>query len=363
MARSERNKVGNSVFPELDMTSYPKLKDGVTTDAGASVKANPNLKGWTNVGDGPIPDYVMAEHVNALIDGMMAIQWTLGHDVMLPADTTGMSTEEIENLRRTRTVRARIDDLEGQNFDERYGGPGWTVGPDRTIARHFHTGAVGSPSKIMLTGSAEVQGKLEKVNLNLTSATGVTGDDIFLATGGTESIKSSIQDKLSKTSGGIVKGKVDVQASLDYRLQKEMDQSLIGGTSQSDAQTLAGTRKEFTGTDMGTFLDIKVSNLQYGMYVLGVRTKLVAGSLDNGNALEMEKVAQAGETQQIATVTGADYRTVGKWRMMYLVFEHEPTTSTKEAHIRIRKTSSSSAKTVAVDHAYITPAHPAIFDK
>lgn len=363
MARSERNKVGNSVFPELDMTSYPKLKDGVVTDAGASVKANPNLKGWTNVGDGPLPDYVMAEHINALIDGMMAIQWTLGHDVMLPADTSGLTTEQIETIRQTKTVRARIDELEGQNFDSRYGGPGWTPSDDRTLSRHYHNGTAGSPSKIMLTGGQEVQGLLEKTNLNLDATTGVTGSDIILVNGGTTTIEDSIQDKLSKTTGGTVRGKVEMQAGLDYRLQKEIEQELFAGTSQSDAQTLSGTRKESAGTSAHTFLDLWVSNLQYGMYVLGVRTKLVSGALDSSNILEIEKVAQSGETQQIAYVTAGDYRASNKWRMMYLVFEHEPTTSDKRAHIRIKKVASGTSKTVALDHAYITPAHPAIFDK
>lgn len=363
MARSERNKVGNTVFPELDMTSYPKLKDGVTTDAGASVKANPNLKGWTNVGDGPVPDYVMAEHVNALIDGMMAIQWTLGHDVMLPADTSGLSSEQLETIRQTKTVRARIDELETRNFDDRYGGPGWTPGDNRTLAKHYHNGQAGSPPKVLLTNGAEVQGKLEKGNLNLNSSSGLTGEDIFLTVGGAETIEQSIQDRLSKTTGGIVRGKMEVQGALDYRLQKEIDQTMFGGTSQPDAQTLTGTRKEFAGTTVGTFIDLKVSNLQYGMYVLGLRTKLVSGSLDTSVAIEIEKVAQAGESQQITYVTASDYRTVGKWRMMYLVFEHEPTTNGKQAHIRIRKAASASTKTVAVDHAYITPAHPAIFDK
>ena len=363
MARSERNKVGNDIFPDLDMTSYPRLKDGVTTDVGKSVKANPNLKGWTNVGDGPIPDYVMAEHVNALIDGMMAIQRTLGHDIMLPADTSGMTEAELNTLRQTRTVRARIDELEGRNYDERYGGPGWTVSPDRTIARHFHTGAAGSPSKIMLTNGQEVQGLLGKANINLTSANGLVAADIFMSNGSTERISSAIQDRLSRTTGGVVSGNVEVRGAMDYRLQKEMGQEVMGGTPQADGQTLSGTRKEIAGTTTGAFLDINVSNLQYGMYVLGVRVKLVAGTLDNAIVLELEKVAQTGETQQIAEVSAADFRTVGKWRMMYLVFEHEPMTAAKTARIRVRKMGTTAAKTIAIDHAYITPAHPGIFDK
>lgn len=363
MARSEAKKVGNPVYQDLSMTSYPEYKDALATNSTTSEKKNDNMLGWQNIGDGSAPDYTMAEHVNALIDGIRAIQRALGVNPMLPADVSQLTAEQLLILKQTNTVKKRIDDLENRNYDSRYGGPGWSATSDRTISMHFHNGEAGRPSKIQLTNAAEIQGKLPKANLNLDTTTGVTGSDIKISTGSATTIEESISQRLSTETGGTVKGQVELKSKFQSRTQREYETSDFLGTSSSDTQTLSGSRKQIAGTSAGTFLRTNISNLQYGRYVLGVRIKLVSGSLLPTTVFQMKMEAQTNDAADIAEVSGEDFDTVGKWKMVYLVFDHEPGDTSKQGELVIEKLATSSSITIAVDHAYIIPTHPAVFDK
>lgn len=363
MARSEAKKVGNPVYQDLSMTSYPEFKDALATNATAGEKKNDNMLGWQNIGDGSTPDYTMAEHVNALIDGIRAIQRTLGINPMLPADVSQLTPEQLLILKQTNTVKKRIDDLENRNYDSRYGGPGWSATSDRTISMHFHNGEPGRPSKIQLTNAAEIQGKLPKANLNLDAATGVTGSDIKISTGNTDTIEQSISERLSTETGGTVKGQVELRSKFQSRTQRELETADFSGTTSADSQTLSGSRKQFAGTAGGTFLRMPINNLQYGCYVLGVRIKLVSGSLLPTTVFQMKMEAQTNDGADVAEISGEDFDAVGKWKMVYLVFEHEPGNTLKQGELVIEKLATSSSVTIAVDHAYIVPAHPGVFDK
>lgn len=362
MARSEANKVGNPIYSDLPMTSYPAYKDAGATNETTKDKLNPNMKGWINVGDG-IPDYVMAEHVNALIDSVRALQRAVGIEPMVPYDVTGMTAEQISAIKQTKTVKTRMDDLERRNFDDRYGGPGWTPTADRTLASHYHTGEVGRPSKIQLSGSAEVQGKLEVVNLNLNTSTGVTGADIYLSKGNTTKISDALGDMLSKTNGGTVSSKVIFRDAVDTMLTREFRNSDFSGNSVVDPQTFSGTRKESNGTAKTTMLSSTLSNLQYGKYILGVRAKLVSGNTDATILMKLSVNAQTNDALDTTDIIGADFEEVGKWQMFYLVFDHEPATTAKTGQVVIEKMATTVSNVIAIDHAYIVPAHPAVFDR
>lgn len=362
MARSEANKVGNPIYSDLPMTSYPAYKDAGATNETTKDKLNPNMKGWINVGDG-IPDYVMAEHVNALIDSVRALQRAVGIEPMVPYDVTGLTAEQISAIKQTKTVKTRMDDLERRNYDERYGGPGWTPTTDRTLASHYHTGEVGRPSKIQLTNSGEVQGKLEKVNLNLNASTGVTGSDLALSTGNTMKISDALGDKLSVTDGGTVSGKVIFKNAVDTLTTKEYRTSDFSGNAVVDTQTYSGSRKESSPTAKTTLLNATLRDLQYGKYILGVRAKLVSGNVDVTTLLKLTVAAQTEDALDTTDVIGADFDALNKWQMFYLVFDHEPATTGKTGQLLIEKMATTVSNVIAIDHAYIVPAHPAVFDR
>jgi len=362
MARSEANKVGNPIYSDLPMTSYPAYKDAGATNETTKDKLNPNMKGWINVGDG-VPDYVMAEHVNALIDSVRALQRAVGIEPMVPYDVTGMTAEQINAIKQTKTVKTRMDDLERRNYDERYGGPGWSPTADRTLASHYHTGEVGRPSKIQLTGSAEVQGKLEKTNMNLDTTSGVTGTDLYLSKGNNVKIADALNDKLSTTNGGTVSGKVIFKDAVDSLTTKEYRTSDFLGNSVVDSQTYSGTRKESSGTAKTTLLNTTLRDLQYGKYILGVRAKLVSGSLTPSSVLELSVLAQTNDALDTKTLMGSNFEAVDKWKMFYMVFNHEPATTGKTGTVLIEKPATTGTNVIAIDHAYIVPAHPGVFDK
>lgn len=363
MARSEKNKVGNSIYTDLNMTAYPKEKDALTTNAATKDKRNPNMLGWVNIGEGEVPDYVWAEHVNSLVDAVRALQRAVGTEPMLPANVTGLTAADITNILQTKSVKTRMDDLENRNFDERYGGIGWTPTPDRTLANHVHSGGTGRPEKILLTNGAEVRGLLNKTNLDLAMATGVTGGDIVISSTDSTKIKDAVNEKLSTANGGIVKGNVEVQKKWNSRNEKQYATEDFAGTEVADSQTLSGARKESGTTTALQFLKRPLENLQFGKYVLGVRVKLVEGSMSATNVLRLRASGQTNDTLDEALIMASEFEQVGKWKMFYLVFDHEPANTAKAGEIIIEKLGTASTAKIAIDHAYIVAAHPAVFDR
>lgn len=358
-ARSQQDAVGNEIYDALAMTAYPKNYDAPLVRPSTPDKLNKNMLGWQNIGDGTKPDYVMAEHVNALIDAVRSIQWTLGTTPMVPKAKQGETGATALNTQRTYTVKRRLDEMEDKNFDERYGGIGWTPSPTRTINNHTHDGTAGNPGKIVLTAGSHVTGVLPKANVDLTATTGITASDLKVSPQVTDTVAASLADKLSVENGGTVKGDVIFEGATQTRTTREYPTGAMSGASQVDSLTRSRLRKSFGGTAAGTFLSASLATLEYGRYVMGVRVKLVSGTLSGTTVLELRNTSG---TTQASYFMASEFGEVGKWKTVYFVFDHEPTTTSSNL-VEIKKLATGTALEIAVDHAYIQPVHPAIYDR
>lgn len=342
--RSEAGKIGNKQnYKDLNMTQYPN-----TLDTRAN---NVNMQGWVNVGETANPNYVMAEYVNALIDSVMAIQRTLGSTPQVPL---GTESAQLTNVIETKTVKDRLNAIEGGSLDERYGGTGWVYNAGRpTLSKHSHTGVGGHPNKIILT--TEVTGKLPKININLDANTGLTGADIFVSKTNTKNIETSLNDMLSKTTGGTVQGLVELKGGLRSRTVYEAIASefvgMNGATLVTDSATTGGSGLQAAGTTAATFMNATLNRngLMYGRYVVGIRLK--TNSLVNANLI---RVAAGGS---IFNYKGIDFKSSNVYQMIYLVFDH-----TGSQTLSIQKLATTGTATVTVDSIFIHPVHPAVFD-
>lgn len=350
-----QNAVGNNVYPDLVLTRFP---DNFDERSGA--KLNPNMLRWLN-----LDDYNMAEHVNTLQDSLMAIQRVLGESVQLPAslvkdDGTAMTAAEIAALKKSNTVKSRLNSLENKNYDKRYGGPNWVPDTGVTLEQHRHTGGVGKPSKIDL--ESEVTNELPVKNLDLTqTATGLTGAKIKLNSTNTATIDAAISDKLSQKEGGTIQKNLTVVGKTQTRTSREYDYTDMSGTVTADNQTLLNACVKSDPLAETYFLNKKFSGLYYGRYVLIVRAK--TDTRIDGNLLQLFTVSKTGDSAESITLKGTDFKAANQWQNFYLIFTHEPNTSGGEGEFRVRKMTTASSATVSLDYALITPTHPAVFDR
>lgn len=349
--RSEANYIGNKQnHKDLKMTQYPNAVDTRTN--------NINMRGFINLGEtAGAPDYVMAEYTNALIDATMAIQRTLGETPMIyhgaEADESG---ELIENF----TVADRLTRIEDGLFDVRYGGEGWRDTVDRPVLnKHRHTGVNGQPPQIDLT--EEVSNKLPHQNIDLNYKTGLTGAHIPLSPNNPTKIADTLDDFLSKSNGGTVKGPVNFIGPLKTRTHIDATANDVLNRGQSDLiadpKATAGRALSTLDTDNQRRLfsigSVEKEHLLYGRYVLGIRLKKSKSLTENINLLSV----QLGEqTEHFSEDTIKDvYRTV------HYVFEHN--SDNKDEDIIITKLSTEESVEVRVDNYYITPIHPATLDR
>lgn len=344
--RSEKGKITNKqYYTDLSMSQYPGVID--TRDN------NTNLRGFVNINDvGGKPDYVMAEYVNALSDSVMSIQRALGTLPMVPY---GTATNQVMQTVQNGTVGTRITRIEdGTLFDERYGGTGWVYGPNRpTLNNHKHNGQNGQPGQINL--KTDVTGILPKANIDLTAGSGITAADLFMGKSDTTLLANAIGDKLSKANGGEVLAALTVSGRMRTMTTKEytVDDMATSSSIQliDDSATLSRKAKKTDGFAAVYLLNQAISNLQYGKYVLGVRVK--CESLSEMNVLQL----QAGKNTIL--FTGADFEKTNTWKMFYLPFDYEGGTN-----VQVRKLSTGgTSMAITVDHAYIVPAHPGVFEK
>ena len=72
--RSEDDAIGNKEnYQDLNLTNYPNFLDSRSETPNNPYRYNKNMRGFVNVGEGEaLPDYVMAEYINAALDGVMA---------------------------------------------------------------------------------------------------------------------------------------------------------------------------------------------------------------------------------------------------------------------------------------------------
>lgn len=346
--RSEANRIANKQnYKDLNLTQYPNQTDNRTN--------NTNMRGFTNVGEGQIPDYVMAEYVNSALDGLMAVQRTLGVTPMVPYDTLpGNRNAVIEG----QTVDSRLTRIEDGLFDERYGGEGWRFVPNRpTLSKHNHDGLNGHPGKINLV--TEVTGLLPKQNINLTQKNGLTGADLFVSPSNNWKIKDALDDALSKTSGGVVTGDVDFEGRFSSRTRMDFIADELTNFSQgglmSDNQATSG-RALAVSSSSGVLNLLELTSdlkkqLVYGKYILSIRVKssqAVASSLLR---------FQLGSTQE--NVSGSLIDT--SYKQLYFVFEQDATT--KNQNLLIRKLATTNNVTLTIDSVFIEPIHPAVLDR
>lgn len=357
--RSESNAVGNSKFNDLNMTFYPTQVDA-KTEGGAGY--NPNLKGFWSAGDsqlpsGQDPDYNMAEHVNALADAVIAIQRILGVNPHI--DSAGGNT--------TGTVSTRIGAAENKDayYDARYGGQTWHPDFGQTILTHTHGGGVEEAPKIDL--ASEVTGKVVKANIDLSQATGVTGADLYMSTSSSSTIDGAIKDKLSTSEGGTIQKNLAVQGGFASRTHREWTaKDVTGGSAITSVETLDNVARRFAGTSQQYVLAQAVPNLLCGKYVLGVRVRTnikLQDSLLTLSFMEYKQSSGGFTTKAQTEIRGSDFDSVNKYQMFYLVFEHETMDEVGHNNVRIVRNSTGSSVNIDFDCAWISPIHPAVFDR
>lgn len=356
--RSERDAVGNSRYTDLNMSFYPAQVDSKTVGTAGY---NPNMKGFWSAGDlqlpaGQDPDYNMAEHVNALADAVIALQRIIGANPQI--DFKGIDKG---------TVKERISAAENKDayYDKRYGGQNWTTALGQTILTHTHGGGLNQAPKINL--SSEITGQIAKANMNLTQATGLTGADVFMSPSSSSTIDGAVKDKLSVSEGGVIQKNLGVMGAFSSRTNREWtSEDITAGSAISSPQTLQNKARRFTGTTQQFILAQAVPNLLCGKYVLGVRVRTssrISGELLKLSFSEYQQSTQGFVTKAEAVVYGMDFDAANRYQMFYLVFDHETLDDIGHNSLRITKAATTTSVNVDFDCAWITPVHPAVFDK
>lgn len=369
MAGSVQNAVGNNIYTDLVLTRFPEM-----FDERSGSKLNPNLTRFTN-----LKDYNMAEHVNALQDSLMAVQRMLGEMAQMPARPTAPDGSPItdpaalQSIAQSSTVGDRLDAIETHDwyaeFDKRYGGPNWEFDEDGvtnpTIQQHRHLGSAsgvpGMPEKIVLT--QEVQGKLPKANVDLgKTATGITGVDIYVEPTSSTKVSDAINDKISETTGGTISktGELKVLGKTNTRWTREFDStdaSTTGNTSVADSATLLNRAIESGTTAASDLLNASLTGMYHGRYVAIVR--LSTTSLASNAVAEITATnTSTNEVLNKSTIMGSDFDATGKYKMFYLIFNHDGATS-----LKVKKLNTTSSAKIRFDYAIVEPIHPAVFDR
>ena len=357
--RSETNAVGNTKFPDLNMSRYPTQID--SRDPG-NAGFNENMKGFWSAGDkdlpsGVDPDYNMAEHVNSIADAVMAIERILGINPHI--DYKGGNTDG--------TVSDRIGNAENKDayYDKRYGGENWKPEYGQTILTHTHGGGLTEAPQINL--SDEVKGLLPKINIDLTQETGLTGDDISVSKTVSTKVSDAVNDKLSTSQGGTVKKDLAVEGKFSNRTYREWTaEDVTGGTAITDVKTMLNKARRFTGTSEQRIVSESLNNFLCGKYVLAVRLRT--------NSLASEAIAwfRFGNQKQsdgkwtwntTKYISGSDFNNVNEWQMFYYVFDHETLDEKGNNALQIYKDDTATSINLDFDCAYVMPTHPAVFDK
>lgn len=356
--RSEDDAIGNKEnYQDLNLTNYPNFLDSRSETPNNPYRYNKNMRGFVNVGEGEaLPDYVMAEYINAALDGLMALERAIGATPMVPS---GTSLATIPSVIESSTVAARISRIENGLFDERYGGAGWSYIPGRpTLSSHEHTGLTGQPGKINLVN--EIEGILKKNNVDLTSATGITGADLSVSKTNVTLISDALADSLSKSAGGTINGAVIFKKALRSRTGGDWradELPILSGTSLLvDTAASAGkalvSGSNTSATQLFSLSATERTDLLFGKYICIVRLK--ASTMVSGYGLRF----QLGNATQDILGGGLP---VDSYKQFYFVFEQNETT--KPAHLTFTKLATGAALSVSIDSIIIEPIHPAVLDR
>ncbi|MEK1829017.1 hypothetical protein AAAC51_07660 [Priestia megaterium] len=217
------------------------------------------------------------------------------------------------------------------------------------------------PEKIVLT--QEVQGKLPKANVDLTSAsTGITGKDILVEPTVNTKISDSLNAKIDEKTGGTIAkdATLTVLGKTNTRWTREFDYTdaaSTGNTSVQDSSTLLNRAVESGATSASDLLSVNLNGMYHGRYVAIVR--LSASSLPSSGFVEISAAnANGGSITNKITLTGSDFDAANQYKTFYLIFNHDGDTK-----LRVRKLTTTSTAKVKFDYAIVEPVHPAVFDR
>lgn len=339
MPRSEENRiVGKETYTELNLTQYP---DKIDTRSN-----NANMAGFENN-----KDYNYAEHINALADAVQALQRAIGAKPYM----------DKENISHT-TVSNRITAIESKDYDTRYGGVGWN--PTQTIVAHTHTGGAGSPGQINLV--TEVKGKLTAVNINLdgTDPKGLTASAISVSTTDIRKIPEVLNDKLSISAGGTIRGAVNIEGVFSTRTHREYNHTnRSAGDLVVDYGTSSNTAMISSSTELCQFYNTAVQGLAYGRYAMAVRMKINQATTEDVMVLRWYDWMTGGwRLSNQESFKGTDF-VPNTWKTIYLTFEHQGDLVDSYSSFHVWKPFTSSSVRVSIDHVVIMPIHPATFDR
>ncbi|MEI4281658.1 hypothetical protein [Tetragenococcus halophilus] len=339
--RSENDKFTNKQnYKDLNMSLYPNFLD--------TRKNNINMRGFTNIGEGHIPDYVMAEYVNAINDGLMGLQRSIGETPMVYEEAENIN-ETIENF----TVSKRISRIEKGLFDERYGGKGWKFTPTRpTLNNHHHTGTGEQPPQINLKD--EVTSTLNRNNINLEQTVdGLLATEIIMSLSDKNTVAQSIEDKLSKSRGGTVKGDTAFTGLLQTSTTRHLNPTNIkpaGATKASDSKTASGYTLK--AEKSGEMIDETLEGLEYGYYSVAFRLRTPTTLSSNESIL----IKAGGQTEKI---TSKDL--TSDYKQFFIIVDIN--NKNKGQKISVNPTVKTNGHKVLLDNIVINPTHPAILDR
>lgn len=359
----------NDIYSDITYTRYPSVIDTRLTPASDVVKRGTSITLIPAASQQHNPDliintdnqsYVMAGDINVLQDSIIAIQRTLG---TMPQ---GSST----------TVKARLDAIESMDYDARYiyqaRPAGWTYTSSRdTLYTHKHSGdGITSPSKINL--GSEVIGKLLKTNIQLdrTQANALTGSDIAMSPADSTTIATAIGNQFPRSAGvGYpITGDLYLNQKLYGGLYGEWDASdyITTGSKVSDSSTYSGfcARSPASASWFVVGPVSPYTKLRYGKFVLCVRLKITtppaSGTQVATIAAGGTKPGSAGDTSTKKVIYSQDFTTPGSYEMIYLTFDHKPTSGNNNFYFGIRW--HGTLGRIDVDSVFVTPSHTAVYD-
>jgi hypothetical protein len=262
-------------------------------------------------------------------------------------------------------------------FDSRLGGAGWVSGTSPTILSHTHTGGANDCQKINL--GTMTTGTLSRARLQLDTsiAEPLTAEYIPFSSSSNTSIKTVVDNKLDKDTGGIIQNNFTVQGNVTCRMFGEIDAiSLSGtGTNANLAQNVAddsaycGQAKYFLGTAgiPNTAVFSCSFPIRYNEYSIMVRVKTDY----IGSSAALAKVGiygsgvAAGDTELMNQfILCNEFDTVSEYKTFYFTVNHkrlQTSAVNKDLYVKIWYHGNGVAS-MWLDSITVMPIHTAVWD-
>jgi hypothetical protein len=371
----------NTHFADLGYTFYPVLIDsrnGIDPETGlqdlTKFSVNEDLAlnvNYEDRGSNPTANdyYVLAQDVNVLQDAVLSVERILGQ---MPHVRTDVGTND------TTSVSERIAKLESSTkYDARFGGAGWISGTSPTILSHTHTGGANDCQKINL--NTMTTGTISRLRLQLDAgvADPLTSEYIPYNSSGNTSIKTVIDNKLDKLSGGVMQGDFTIQGNVTCRMFGEIDVVSLTGSginanlaqNVSDNAAYCGQAKYFpkaAGIPSTAVFSCSFP-VRYNEYSVIVRAKTdyigspaaVARIDIYGSGLA------AGDTELMSQfIQSNEFTAENEYQTFYFTVNHKRLNTSavdKNLYVKIRYQGNGIAN-VWFDSITVMPIHTAIWD-